>query len=52
MNQINKEIMNKLNLTQQEINQIKEIIYNEIDNKGGIEYINEDLVSALKKLQM
>ena len=44
--------MNKLNLTQQEINQIKEIIYNEIDNFGGIENINEDLISALKKLQM
>ena len=52
MNQLNKEIMKNVNLTQEEINQLKDVIYNEIDNKGGIEYINEDLVSALKKLQM
>ena len=52
MNQLNKEIMNNVNLTQEEINQLKDVIYNEIDNKGGIENINEDLVSALKKLQM
>ena len=44
--------MNKLNLTQEEITAIKELIYNEIDDFGGIEHINEDLVSALKKLQM
>ena len=44
--------MKNVNLTQEEINQLKDVIYNEIDNKGGIENINEDLVSALKKLQM
>ena len=44
--------MNKINLTQEEITAIKELIYNEIDNFGGIENINEDLISALKKLQM
>ena len=43
--------MNKINLTQEEINQIKELIYNEIDNKGGIDNINVDLVSALLTLQ-
>ena len=44
--------MNKINLTQEEITAIKELIYNEIDDFGGIENINEDLISALKKLQM
>ena len=34
--------MKKVNLTQEEINQIKDVIYNEIDNKGGIENINEE----------
>ena len=52
MNQIKKQTMNKINLTQEEITAIKELIYNEIDDFGGIEHINEDLVSALKKLQM
>ena len=43
--------MYKLNLTQEEVTAIKELIYNEIDDYGGIKHINKDLVSALKKLQ-
>ena len=45
-------IMNKEQLTQQEINSILELIYNEIDNQYGIEHIDNELKSALKKLQM
>ena len=45
-------IMNKEQLTQQEINSILELIYNEIDNQHGIEHINDELKSVLKKLQM
>ena len=44
--------MNKEQLTQQEINSILELIYNEIDNQYGIENIDNDLKLALKKLQM
>ena len=43
--------MNK-ELTTAEINAIKELIYNEIDNNNGIEYINDEFKSVLKKLQM
>ena len=43
--------MYKLNLTGEEINAIKELIYNEIDKNLGIENINEYLVLALKELQ-
>ena len=39
-------------LTMVEINAIKELIYNEIDNNNGIEYISDELKSILKKLQM
>ena len=39
------------NLTQSEINSIKELIYNEIDKRNGIENINSELLSSLKKLQ-
>ena len=48
----NKYNMNKELLTQTEITAIKELIYNEIDNNNGIEYISEELKSVLKKLQM
>lgn len=34
-----------------EINSIKELIYNEIDERNGIENIDSGLVSTLKKLQ-
>jgi hypothetical protein len=44
--------MNKEQLTQQEINSILELIYNEIDNQYGIEHIDNELKSVLKKLQM
>ena len=43
--------MNKELLTQTEITAIKELIYNEIDNNNGIEYISDELKSVLKKLQ-
>ena len=38
-------------LTELEINAIKELIYNEIDERNGIENINEDIKSVLEKLQ-
>ncbi|MBC8299379.1 MAG: hypothetical protein H8E55_26800 [Pelagibacterales bacterium] len=45
MNAYNKMIKIK------EINSIKELIYNEIDERNGIENIDSGLVSTLKKLQ-
>tara|TARA_R110000737_G_scaffold22454_1_gene41100 strand:+ start:414 stop:566 length:153 start_codon:yes stop_codon:yes gene_type:complete len=38
-------------LTESEINSIKELIYNEIDERNGIENINENIASVLDKLQ-
>lgn len=43
--------MKSIKLTPEEINELKNLIYNEIDNKEGIENISEELISTLKKLQ-
>jgi len=41
--------MNKL--TEVEIDSIKELIYNEIDKRGGYENLSDELKSTLEKLQ-
>ena len=41
--------MNKL--TEIEIDSIKELIYNEIDKRGGYENLNDELKLVLTKLQ-
>lgn len=43
--------MDKLKLTTQEINQVKELIYDRIDIVGGFDNLEESLKALLKKLQ-
>ena len=52
INQKGYEFAHDEQLTQQEINSILELIYNEIDNQYGIENIDNELKKVLKKLQM
>ena len=42
--------MKKLTLTQSEVEQLKELIYDEIDKQYGFENINDDLKSILSKI--
>ena len=42
--------MKKLNLTNSEINQLKEIIFSKIDEENGIDNINKNLKSILIKI--
>ena len=42
--------MNNLELTKQEISQIKELIYNKIDQVSGYENLSEELKIILTKL--
>jgi hypothetical protein len=48
---INNKTMKELKLTQQEINQVKELIYNKIDQVDGYENLEESLKTLLKKLR-
>jgi hypothetical protein len=43
--------MNNLELTKQEISQIKELIYDRIDIVGGFDNLEQSLKTLLKKLQ-
>jgi hypothetical protein len=42
--------MNNLELTKQEINELKELIYNKIDQVSGYENLSEELKIILTKL--
>jgi hypothetical protein len=48
---INNKTMKELKLTQQEINQVKELIYDRIDIVEGFDNLEESLKTLLKKLQ-
>ena len=40
-----------LDLTNYQVSLIKELIYNEIDRRGGIDNISKDVVEILKEIQ-